>query len=134
VVLEARRASELEPRRVALKKTLDNVWLETVSGQLLKLAIRSGYATFPQDGGSYDALHAVVDKMVDCRNSEQMLDPRVGIRKGHLYGPSLPGSLELVDGGTLFLANVDHLPPALQRRQSRSGSPVDTPVECAVRT
>jgi diguanylate cyclase (GGDEF)-like protein len=61
VVLSGCGASELEQRRLEMKKTIDDLYFETAPGKRLKLTISSGGAMFPRDGRTYEALLGVAD-------------------------------------------------------------------------
>jgi diguanylate cyclase (GGDEF)-like protein/putative nucleotidyltransferase with HDIG domain len=56
VVLSGCGATEVEQRRLEMKKTIDELYFETAPGKRLKLAINSGGAVFPRDGRTYEAL------------------------------------------------------------------------------
>ena len=56
MVLSGCGSTELEQRRLEMKKSIDDLYFETAPGKRLKLTISSGGAIFPQDGRTYGAL------------------------------------------------------------------------------
>ena len=56
VVLSGCGPTELEQRRLEMKKSIDDLYFETAPGKRLKLTISSGGAIFPKDGRTYGAL------------------------------------------------------------------------------
>jgi diguanylate cyclase (GGDEF)-like protein/putative nucleotidyltransferase with HDIG domain len=61
VVLSGCGATELEQRRLEMKKSIDDLYFETAPGKRLKLTISSGGAIFPKDGRTYEALLGMAD-------------------------------------------------------------------------